>query len=407
MSRPKVVILGAGYGGLMTSKKLERLLKSGEADVTLINKHDYHYLTTQLHKIGAGTAPDHQISMNINELINPEKTTFKKGTVSSINFENQTVLLESGETIPYDYLLIALGFEVATYGIPGIKENAFEIRSYRSTKILYRHIEEQFLLYKKDRDPSRLTFVVAGGGFTGIEMLGELIDGLKVLSKKYEISYDDVKIVLVEAAQSLLPFFDKPAVEYATKFLEKHHIQLLTKTKLLNCTPDKIILEPNRELPTKTLIWSCGVQANSLLKNFGLPLERGKLPVDSYLRVTGKNNVFCIGDCSLFHKSETKFLPPTAQVALQQADACAKNIAALIRNESLKPFEYHHKGTVASLGNLAAVGKVGPVRITGLFAAFMKQVIEARYLLILGGPKLFFKQHFSSDRKQTKVSVNQ
>lgn len=406
MSKAKVVILGAGYGGIITSKKLEKLLKSGEADVTLINKHDYHYITTQLHKVGAGTAADRKIAMNIAELIDPSKTTFKKGTVASINIEEQSVLLEGGDQVEYDYLLIALGFEVNTFGIPGIKENAFEIRSFRSTKVLYNHILKQLSLYKEDHDPARLTFVVAGGGFTGIEMLGELFEGLPALCKQYDVPFEEVKIKAVEAAPNLLPFFDIESIEYTTDFLKKHQIEVLTSTKILECTPDLIRLE-NGNLPAKTLIWSCGVKGNSLLESCGLPIVKGKVAVDSTLRVQKINNIFCIGDCSLFMKNEKSALPPTAQVALQEADVCAENIAAAIRGGDLKTFEYHHKGSVASIGNWAAVGKVGKFRLSGSFAAFMKQVIEARYLFVLGGPALIWKQHFGVNREPVKVRANQ
>ncbi|MDP4084357.1 MAG: NAD(P)/FAD-dependent oxidoreductase [Bacillota bacterium] len=407
MEKQKIVILGAGYGGIMTSRRLEKLLKNGEADVTLINKHDYHYITTQLHKIGAGTASDRKIAMDINELIDPYKTDFIKGTVSSINIDTQEVHLESGESVPYDYLVVALGFEVETYGIPGIKENAFDIRSFRSSKFIYHHIVKQFSLYKEDHDPSRLTFVVAGGGFTGIEMLGELIESLPKLCKEHEIPYNEVKIMGVEAAPSILPFFGEESAVYTTKFLKKNGVKIMTGAKILECTPDAIHLEDNVKIPTRTLIWSCGVKGNSILQDSGLPLIRTKLQVDPFLRVNHIKNIFSLGDCSLFMKNEKSALPPTAQVALQEASFCAQNIVATIRGEELKTFEYHHKGSVASIGNKAAIGKVGRFTISGLFAAFMKQIIEARYLFMLGGPALIFKQHFIVRNDQVKVSANQ
>jgi NADH dehydrogenase FAD-containing subunit len=407
MNKPKIVILGAGYGGIITSKRLEKLLKSGEADVTLINKHDYHYITTQLHKTIAATATDRQIAMSIPELIDQSKTHFLKATVSSVDIHNQEVHLEGGNSVNYDYLLIALGFEGETFGIPGVKENAFEIRSFRSSKITYHHIIKQFNLYKEDKDPSRLTFVVAGGGFTGVEMLGEFADGLPKLCKQYDVPFDKVKIVAVEAAPSVIPFFPKQSVQYTSEVLEKYNIEMHMGTKLLECTPDKIVLEGGLEIPTKTLIWSCGVKANSIIQKFGLPLEKGKIPVDQNLRVKNTKNIFSIGDCSLFMKNEKSSLPPTAQVALQEADVCAKNIVAALRGDTLTAFEYHHKGSVASIGSFAAVGLVGKFRLSGLFGAFMKQVIEARYLFNLGGPGLIIKQHFGVSREPVKVTVKQ
>jgi len=407
MSKPKIVILGAGYGGIITSKSLEKLLRSGEADVTLINKHEYHYLTTQLHKTGVGTAADRQIAMSIPELINPNKTRFLKAAVSSVDINTQEIHLEGEDTIKYDYLLIALGFEVETYGTPGVKENAFEIRSFRSSKIIYHQIIKQFNLYKEDHDPSRLTFVVAGGGFTGIEMLGELADGLPKLCKDHDIPFEKIRIVGIEASPSIIPFFPEQSIQYTTEVLEKRNIEVITSTKILECTAEKVVLENNLEIPTRTLIWSCGVKGNTIVHKWGLPIEKGKIAVDSYLRVKNMKNIFSIGDCSLFMKDERYALPPTAQVALQQAPVCAKNIVATLRGDSLKPFEYHHKGSVASIGLLAAVGKVGNFRLSGLFGAFMKQVIEARYLFNLGGPSLIFKQHFGVSREPIKVTAKQ
>jgi NADH dehydrogenase FAD-containing subunit len=407
MSRARIVILGAGYGGIITTKRLEKLLKSGEADVTLINKHEYHYITTQLHKTVAGTASDRQIAMTIKDLIDINKTRFIKGTVSAVDIDNREVHLEGGETVEFDYLLMALGFEVQTFGIPGIKEHAFEIRSFRSTKILHHQIVKQLTLYKEDQDPSRLTFIVAGGGFTGIEMLGELAEGLPKLCETHNVPFEKVKIIGVEAAPSVIPFFPKQSIDYTMDVLNKQNIELLMSTKILECTPDKIVLEKGQEIATKTVIWSCGVKANSIIEKCGLPIEKGKVPVDTTLRVKNMKNIFCIGDCSLLMKDEKSALPPTAQVALQEAEVCAKNMVAALRGETLKEFEYHHKGSVASIGNRAAVGKVGNFRLSGLFGAFMKQVIEARYLFNLGGPSLIIKQHFSFSREPVKVTVKQ
>lgn len=407
MNKPKIVILGAGYGGIITNKTLEKLLKSGEADVTLINKHEYHYITTQLHKTGVGTAADRQIAMSIPELIDPSKTHFLKATVSNVDTTKQEVHLEDGETVKYDYLLIALGFEGQTFGIPGINEHAFELRSFRSSKAIYHHIKKQLNLYKEDQDSSRLTFVVAGGGFTGIELLGELAEGLPKLCKEHDVPFEKIKIIGIEAAPSVIPFFPQQSVQYTTEVLEKLNIQLITSTKILGCTPDKVILENNIEVPTKTLVWSCGVQGNTIVQKWGLPIEKGKLAVDPYLRVKNTKNVFSIGDCSLFMKDDKTALAPTAQVALQQAPVCAKNIVATLRGESLKTFEYHHKGSVASIGLSAGVGKVGTVRLSGLIGAFMKLVIEARYLFNLGGPSLIIKQHLGVNREPLKVTVKQ
>ncbi|WP_019241569.1 MULTISPECIES: NAD(P)/FAD-dependent oxidoreductase [Bacillus] len=405
MKKTRIVILGAGYGGLITSKTLEKALKNDEAEVTLINKHNYHYISTQLHKTGAGTASDEKIILSIPELLNANKINFKQATVTSVDKEAQKVQLSNGEEVEYDTLLISLGFDVDTFGIPGVEENAFKIRSFRSTKAIFHHIHNEFEGYQKDKDPSRLTFVVAGAGFTGIEMVGELIEVLPKLCKQYNVPVEAAKIVNVEASNSILPGFDQAAIEYSTNYIKKNGVELLTSSKIVKCTSDTITLDNGKELASRTLIWSGGVRGNRLLEKMDLPTTRGRIEVDEFLRVKGYENIFCLGDASAFITKENKQLLPTAQVAIQQAQHCGKNIAKHIRKESLTAFEYHHKGTVASIGTKTAVGKVGPMSMKGLFAAFMKQVIEIRYLFVLGGPSLVVKQMFKGNKVEKTETV--
>lgn len=404
--KKKIVILGGGYGGLITSRKLEKLLKENEAEVTLINKHEYHYIATQLHKTGAGTASDDKITLHIPHLLKTKKITFKKATVNTVDFNQQQVHLENGEKVNYDYLLLSLGYEVDTFGIPGVEENAFKIRSFRSTKAIYNHMLHQFEAYQIDKDPSRLTFVVAGAGFTGVEMIGELVEAIPALCKKHEVPINKTRIINIEASDSVLPGFDKKAIDFTTDYVQKHGVELMTSTKIVECSPTSLMLSDGTDLSARTLIWSGGVRGNKLLEQLDIPVEKSRVKVDSYLRVQGKENVFCIGDAARFMKNETDALPPTAQVAIQQAEVCGPNLIAAIRGESLKAFEYHHKGTVASIGNTAAVGNVFGFKISGLFAAFMKQVIEAKYLFVLGGPMLVIKQ-FSKLQKPYQMFASQ
>lgn len=408
MKKSKIVILGGGYGGLITSRKLESLLKDNEAEVTLINKHEYHYVATQLHKTGAGTASDDKITLHIPDLLKTNKVQFKKGTVDKVDFSQQQVCLENGERVEYDFLVLALGYEVDTFGIPGVEENAFKIRSFRSTKAIYNHIIHQFEAFQEDQDPSRLTFAVAGAGFTGVEMIGELVEAMPGLCSKYSVPVSKTRIINIEASGTVLPGFDKKAIEFATNYVKKHGVELMTSTKIMECTPTSIKLDNGTNLPARTLIWSGGVRGNRLLEKLDVPVERSRVKVDKYLRVEGMTNVFCIGDAARFMKNDKDVLPPTAQVAIQQAEVCGPNLIAALRGESLSTFEYNHKGTVASIGNSAAVGNVFGFKITGLFAALMKQVVEARYLFVLGGPALVVKQ-FSKIRKpyqQVSVSRN-
>lgn len=401
MRKPKVIILGAGYGGIITSKELETILNKGEAELTLINKHDYHYISTQLHKTSAGTAVDEKVALHIADLLKKNVVNFKKGIVDHVDFVNKKVMLENNEIYEYDYLLIALGFDVDTFGIPGVEENAFKIRSFRSSKAIQQHIQEQFNKYNEDGDLSRLTFIVAGAGFTGIEMVGELIDQLPKLCKKYEIPLENTRIVNVEASDSILPFFDQKLIDFTTSYLKKNRVEVVTSTKIVECNKEAVILDNGYQVPARTLIWSGGVRANRLLERWNLQLVKGRIPVDQYLRVKTFEDVFCVGDAAYFEVEENTPLPATAQVAIQQAQVCSSNLVAAIRGNALKPFIYHHKGTVASIGSRAAVGNVFGVKLTGRLASLMKQVIEARYLLVLGGPGLLLKEMFNVKFKKS------
>ncbi|MBP2242819.1 NADH dehydrogenase [Cytobacillus eiseniae] len=391
MGKPKVIILGAGYGGMIVSRELEKTLMKGEADVTLINKHDYHYISTQLHKIGAGTVSDDHVALHIPDLLKTNHVKFMKATVKNTDFTEKKIILESGEIVEYDYLLIALGFDVDTFGIPGVEEFAFKIRSFRSSKAIHYHIRKEFAAYKEDLDSSHLTFVVAGAGFTGIEMVGELVDQLPKLCKEYAIPYKKIRIINVESSDSILPFFDRKAIDFTSAYLQKNSVELMTSTKIIQCKKDAIILDNGFQISARTLIWSGGVRANRLLEQWDLQLINGRIPVDKYLRVNGLDGVFCVGDAAYFLNEDEKALPATAQVAIQQAQVCGPNIAAAIRGQGLKPFTYHHKGTVASIGSKVAVGNVFGLKMTGFFAALMKQVVEARYLFVLGGPVFMAK----------------
>src|SRR5690625_1504645 len=199
-NKPKIVVLGAGYAGLMTAKRLTKILDPEEADLVLVNKHNYHYETTWLHEVAAGTINPNQARFMISDVVNPNRVRLIYDTVVEVNKEDQRVILENGE-ITYDYLVIALGFESNTFGIKGMEENAFAILDIDSSRLIREHLELQFAKYNSDEevDESALTILVGGAGFTGIEFVGELAERVPQLCRKYDIDRSKVKIINVEA----------------------------------------------------------------------------------------------------------------------------------------------------------------------------------------------------------------
>lgn len=399
MKRPKVLILGAGYGGLMTAVRLQKMVGINEIDMTLINKNEYHYETTWLHEASAGTLHHDRVRYNISDVIDPNKIEFIQAKALKVNQEEKKVVLEQGE-LSYDYLVVALGAEPETFGIKGLKEHAFSITSVNSARQIREHIEYQFATYHNelDKKDERLTIVVGGAGFTGIEFLGELTNRIPKLCKEYDIDEDKVKIICVEAAPMVLPGFDSELVQYATAQLERKGVEFLIGTAIKECTTEGIIVaegdsEP-REIKAGTIIWAAGVRGNTVIESSGFDAMRGRVKVNSDLRLPGDEHIFVIGDCSLIINEETnRPYPPTAQIAMQQGEVCARNLLALIRGDKeVESFKPDIKGTVCSLGDDDAIGIAFGKKLVGTKASIMKKMVDNRALYMIGGPSLVMKK---------------
>ncbi|RAV20354.1 NAD(P)/FAD-dependent oxidoreductase [Paenibacillus contaminans] len=393
MSRiPRIVILGAGYGGIVTAIRLQKELNYNEADVTLVNKHDYHYITTHLHMPAAGTDNPENARVDISKLIDEFKIDFVKGTVLQIKPQERKVVLEES-TLSYDYLVVGLGGEPETFGIPGLREYAMNIRSINSVRLIREHIEYQFAKFK--REPSRtdyLTFIVGGAGFTGIEFVGELADRIPELCKEFDVDPGLVKIYNIEAAPSALPGFDPELVEYGMKVLADKGVTFKIATAIKECTPDGVVLATGEVIKSSTVVWTGGIRGNHMLEEAGFETMRGRIKVDEHLRAPGHDNIYIVGDCSIVMNPEGRPYPPTAQIATQQGEVCANNLVASIRNAPLKEFKFSNKGVVASLGKGEAIGIVGSRKIKGGSAALMKKLVDMRYLYTIGGIPLVLKK---------------
>ncbi len=390
---PKIVILGAGYGGVLTALRLQKELNYNEADVTLVNKHDYHYITTHLHMPAAGTDNPENARVSISKLIDEFKIDFVKSTVVQIRPQDKKVILEDG-TLSYDYLVIGLGGEPETFGIPGLGEHAMNIRSINSVRLIREHIEYQFARYK--REPHRtdyLTFIVGGAGFTGIEFVGELSDRIPELCKQFDVDPTLVKIYNIEAAPTALPGFDPELVEYGMDVLTKKGVTFRIGTAIKECTAEGVVVGEGEEIKSATVIWTGGVRGNRLIEEAGFETMRGRVKVDEYLRAPEHDNIYIVGDNSLmFNPDGGRPYPPTAQIAMQQGVVCAHNLVASIRNQPPKSFVFSNKGTVASLGKGEAIGVAFGKKYKGRTAAWLKKLIDLRYLFIIGGISLVLRK---------------
>jgi NADH:ubiquinone reductase (H+-translocating) len=398
LKKPNVVILGAGYGGLMTTVRLQKMVGVNEANITLVNKNDYHYESTWLHEASAGTLHHDRVRYPIADVIDSSKVNFVKDTVVKVVPEENRVILENGE-LTYDYLVVALGFESETFGIKGLKEYAFSIANVNAARQIREHIEYQFATYntEEEKRDERLTIVVGGAGFTGIEFLGELVNRVPELCREYDVDPHKVRIICVEAAPTALPGFDPELVEYAVNLLERKGVEFKIGTAIKECTPEGIIVAKGdevEEIKAGTVVWAAGVRGSHVIDESGFEAMRGRVKVDPFLRAPGYENVFIVGDCSLIINEETnRPYPPTAQIAMQQGEVCAKNLAVLIRQQGeLQAFKPDIKGTVCSLGHDDAIGVVFGKKVWGSKASFMKKMVDNRALYLIGGPSLVMKK---------------
>jgi NADH:ubiquinone reductase (H+-translocating) len=395
MKVPKILILGAGYGGLMTAKGLQKHLRPGEAEVTLVNQNSYHYITTMLHEPAAGTSHHDNARLSIASVIHPHRVNFIQDRVTSIDTQEKKVTLaERQEALTYDHLVIGLGSAPETFGIKGLLENAFFIKSIDSVRMIREHMEYMFSRYAEDKKDELITIVVGGAGFTGIEYVGELVDRMPDLCREYDIPLEKVRIVNVEAAPCVLPGFDSELVEYATNYLKNKGVEFHINMPIGECTVDGVILKGGEEIKAATIVWTGGIRGNKLVEDAGIETMRGRVKVDGQLRAPGYDDIFIVGDSSLVFPSENERpYPPTAQIATQQGQFLGKNLVTLLRGGQMEMFKYHTKGTVASLGRKEAIGIVGKNnKIMGGKASIVKRFIELKWLYLLGGISLVLRK---------------
>ena len=399
LRKPKIVILGAGYGGLVTAKNLQKLVSSNELDIVLINKNEYHYETTWLHEASAGTLHHDRVRYNVADVLDRSKVEFIVGTADVINTAEKKVVLENGE-VSYDYLVVALGSEPETFGIKGLKDYAYSIMNINSARQIREHIEYQFAAYQNEveKKEERLRIVVGGAGFTGIEFLGELANRVPELCLEYDIDPHKVKLICVEAAPMVLPGFEPELVQYAVANLEKKGVEFHLGTAIKECTPNGIIVSYGEnhveEIKAFTVIWAAGVRGNSIIEKSGFEEVRGRVKVEPDLRAPGHDQIFVIGDCSLvINHVNNRPYPPTAQIAMQQGKVCARNLLAIILGKGeVETFKPVIKGTVCSLGHDDAIGVIYGKKIYGAKASMMKRLVDNRALYLVGGPSLVIKK---------------
>lgn len=390
----RVVILGAGYGGLRTALTLETLLKrNSNWQILLIDRYNYHQLKTEIHEVAAGKTSPEAASIPIATLIAHKKIEFTQAEVTNIDFSRQIVTTNRGN-VRFNILVIALGSEPRFFGIPGLNQYSFTLSSVEDAVRINKHIKEIFRQARNETEESKkramLTIVIGGAGFTGVELATELAHNMEELTRQFDFSSKRVQLIMIEALDSVLPEFDAELVKRAQQDIEGRGIKLTLGTPCISAEPDAVKLKTGEMIPTHTTIWTGGIQTCTTATKSGLEHgASGRIAVNHFLESIDHAGVYVVGDAALTVDPVThRPLAPTAQLAIQQAGAAAFNIHADIEN--LKRTRYVPKviGQFVSLGGKNAVGWIWKFKVTGFFAWFLKRMTLVRYLYSNGGFKL-------------------
>ena len=371
-SRPHLVIIGAGFGG----QAVARGLKKADIDITLIDKNNYQTFQPLLYQVATAELEPEEIVYPIRgSFRKQENVRFLMGTVADFDLSSKVIRMASGERLKYDYLTIAAGSKANFYGIPGAEQFSFPLKELHHSVWLRSHILKQF--ERAEQQPALLkygllNFVIAGGGPTGVETAGALIELIKdVLTQDYpKLPLDQVRVVLVEAGPAILGPFRKESQQHAKEALEEQGVNVLLGERVQRITKRGVVLSSNRLIPTQTTVWAVGVKANDMASQLDVPLAAGgRVAVNDDLSIPQHPEVFVVGDMAACLNDAGKMLPQLATVAKQQGQHAAKQIAAQMEGRETRPFHYKNPGSMAIVSRHSAVAELpGDIRLAGVFA---------------------------------------
>lgn len=379
----KILILGGGYGGLKCAITLQKKLKNEDVEVMLISRHDYHYQTTLLHKVAVGTYSARKARMFYRNLLNLKNVKFTKDIIENIDVENKKVR-GVRFTYDYDYLVISLGFRVNDFGIAGVKDYSHKLSTLNKALQIRSNIENNFKNYIFKPNPLDLSFIVCGSGFTGVEFAAELAHRVNELCKIRGLDRNLVKIYLIGRGEHILPMFDTNLSIIGEKKLREIGVEIIS-ANVIECQPDGVIIEKADKTHQKIMgnitLWTAGVKGNPVIGNSKLENKNDRIVVNEFLQMPNHPEVFVLGDSAIANSRDV-IHAPTAQLASQMGEYCGKNLIKILNGKKItEAFHFKNRGTVCSLGHTDGIGVAFGYNIKGEIAAFLKNVIENRWIL--------------------------
>ncbi len=426
----RVLIIGGGYAGVEAAHRLEKRSRKGELEITLVDKKPYHTLMTELHEVAGGRVESFAVRVPFESLFPNGKVRVVLDRIDKIDFESRIARSPEHE-YAYDYLVLASGGEPETFNLPGVAEHSFALWSMEDAVRLRDHIREVYHRASKETDPNKrralLTFVVAGAGFTGVEMIGELIEWRAKLCRLYGIPRQEVRILLVEALPSVLPILPPKLQARATRYLQRHGTEIMLRKAIVECKAGEVAFADGEVLKSETVVWTCGVMGSEFAANLDLTKgrctnphceiakakgscglrecqyvsryaietrhvngKRGRLLANDFMQSVDYDNVYLIGDNMYYVENHTEFkntkpVPQIVETAIQSAEIAVHNIIADTTGEEKKQFRSNYHGHMVSIGSRYAVAHLAGVPLWGFPAMAMKHLVNVHYLWGMGG----------------------
>lgn len=402
----KIVIVGAGYSGILTAKKLaKKFKKQSDVQITIIDKNPFHTMLTELHEVAANRVDEDSIKISLHKVFAGRNVVVKLDEVENIDFQQKRVV-GKGDVYAYDYLVLSAGSKPTFFGTPGAAEHTFKLWSYEDAVILREHIHQMFRKAACETDPREkrklLTFYVVGAGFTGVEMAGELAEYVPILCDKFEISRDDVTICNVDVLNRTIPNLPEALSEKVERRMKKMGVRVMLNTGVVAVGEDYVETKHGEAVTreeTRTVVWAAGIESADITTEAAkeLPSEgRGRIKVDPYLRSLDHEEVFVVGD-NMFYipEGEERPVPQIVENCEHSAATAANNLAcALTGSGEMKTYRPAFHGFMVCIGGRYGVARVGMpnamINVPSFLAMFAKHFINIIYFVqVLGWNKIF------------------
>ncbi|MCU1450914.1 MAG: dehydrogenase (ubiquinone) [Acidimicrobiales bacterium] len=367
--RPKVVVIGAGFGGVGVTSRLTDV----PVDVTIVDRRNHHVFQPLLYQVATAGLNPADIAQAVRGIFqNDENVDFRLAAVERIDFDERQVHVDSGPPVPYDYLVLAAGSETRWFDIPGVEEHALPMKTVEDALGVRSHVLAQFEDAAANPDvmeDGALTFVIVGGGPTGVELAGAFMELFEhVLARDFHhLDVGQAQVVLVEAMDHLLNGFTPASQQSALDTLRERGVEVLLNSAVDRAGPDRVHLSGDRVVLTRTLVWAAGIEPSPLAAATGLERGHGgRIVVDTDLRPPGHPDVFVVGDLSLAHNRKGRPYLQMASVALQQGHFAGRMIGRLVRGRRTRRFRYINYGQMATIGRNSAVAELAfGIRLRG------------------------------------------